>query len=280
MVPSIPQELTDKIIGYLIDDKDALEACSIVSYSFVQECQRSLFSRIIIKGSRPYHINTQWRRRGGSSVDFMRLLDRSPHLAEYVKSVEIVEVVRPMETSTGELEDAFFNELLSEDEVVASCLLRLPNLEGLLLRYRHDRHRQSRPQAVLPSLAKSFQMLHSVTWAVINYLPPSLLEHLPNLRHAFIAILMQEPFLDLSQPGNPPPITPLHLETLHLHTAYEQNRLISWVFQSRLSVRSLKTLIIDCEDEWGDIRTNVAALVARCSNSLEELILHALFDSV
>jgi len=91
---------------------------------------------------------------------------------------------------------------------------------------------------------------------------------------------MQEPFLDLSQPGNPPPITPLRLETLHLRTAYEQNRLISWVLQSRLSIRSLKTLIMDCEDDWGDIRTNVADLVARCSNSLEELILHALFDSV
>jgi len=196
------------------------------------------------------------------------------------ESVEIVEAVRPMETSTGELEDASFNEWLSENEVVASCLLRLPNLAGLLLRYRYDRHGQSRSQAVLASLAKPLQMLHSVTWAVINYLPPSLLEHLPNLRHAYIAGLMQEPFLDLSQPGNPHLITPLRLETLHLRTAYEQNRLISWVLQSRLSIRSLKTLIMDCEDDWGDIRTNVADLVARCSNSLEELILHALFDSV
>ncbi|KAF8149132.1 hypothetical protein B0H34DRAFT_196431 [Crassisporium funariophilum] len=78
----IPQEVVDKILGYLWQDLPSLKTASLTCQSFALPCQRQLFSTIEI-GRRFEHHHP--------SAQLLRLVTSSPHVAEYVRSLIVEE---------------------------------------------------------------------------------------------------------------------------------------------------------------------------------------------
>ncbi|CAA7258473.1 unnamed protein product [Cyclocybe aegerita] len=127
-MPSLlPQEILDEIIFRLYNDIEALKSCSLASSSFTAVCQSRLFSKIIL---RPRY-GIRWPPGGGSASNFKRVLDKSPHIANYVACLEIFDTPFVAEMGLAE-------EWVSKDDGLAACLLRLTHLKALLITYRTD----------------------------------------------------------------------------------------------------------------------------------------------
>src|SRR6266508_1467060 len=96
MPPEVPAELYDEIVSYLWNDNAALKSCSLTCQAMTGPSQRRLFYSVAIRPSlalllgeyrTSFHNTTS-----GTSADFKKLLDESPHIAEYVESLHIIDV--------------------------------------------------------------------------------------------------------------------------------------------------------------------------------------------
>ncbi|KAF8149141.1 hypothetical protein B0H34DRAFT_811690 [Crassisporium funariophilum] len=79
----IPQEVVDKILGYLWQDLPSLKAASLTCQSFASPCQRQLFSTI--------EIGRRFEHHRPSAQLLLPLVTSSPHVAEYVRSLIVEE---------------------------------------------------------------------------------------------------------------------------------------------------------------------------------------------
>jgi len=83
---SFPQELIDHILNELHEDISALQSCLLVSRAFVPTSRRHLFSRIRL--TPPKNQNSRMPNR---CREFYKLVMTSPHIASYVKHLEIID---------------------------------------------------------------------------------------------------------------------------------------------------------------------------------------------
>ena len=105
----LPPELHDQVIDHLFDDKRALASCSLVCRNWRTSSQYHLFHTIRI-------------RHPVTLESFLELLDGSPHLAPFVRSLSLCssqckQDVHLSVTTTG----------------LATCISKLTNLQSLRL---------------------------------------------------------------------------------------------------------------------------------------------------
>ncbi|TFK18366.1 hypothetical protein FA15DRAFT_698064 [Coprinopsis marcescibilis] len=84
-ISKFPTELIQHALGYLKDDKVSLSEASLVCTAFLGPCQKILFSTI--KFAQSSYETTAKRYSPGK--EFLTILQASPHLATYVRRVEI-----------------------------------------------------------------------------------------------------------------------------------------------------------------------------------------------
>ncbi|KAF8970313.1 hypothetical protein BDZ97DRAFT_1790844 [Flammula alnicola] len=84
---SLSQELVDEILGFLRDDVDALRSCSFLHRPFTPACQKELFSTIavVVDAVAGHDILAI-----PSTQKLLALMESSPHIAKYVKSLKII----------------------------------------------------------------------------------------------------------------------------------------------------------------------------------------------
>jgi len=89
----LPVELTDEIISYLWNVNPALEACSLTCRAMTLPSQKRLFHSVAIHPHpqllQPPYMNDSHNATIGTFSKFRRLLDMSPHIAEYIMSLHV-----------------------------------------------------------------------------------------------------------------------------------------------------------------------------------------------
>ncbi|KAF8966436.1 hypothetical protein BDZ97DRAFT_1756578 [Flammula alnicola] len=91
---NVPQDIIDTIIDILAQncDRNSLKACSLVNGSFLEPCQKKIFSTVTLAATgRPHRWDPQ---PTGDGVDIRgirmyRLLQTSPHIAQYVRVLKM-----------------------------------------------------------------------------------------------------------------------------------------------------------------------------------------------
>jgi hypothetical protein len=124
-------ELYDEFIGYLWNDKNTLSACSLASRILTVASQKRLFCQIILD-AKAFDV-------GGTSSAFHRLLERSPHIAEYVQCLQIIDMEAP-DGSDSDYSDDWLDALnwLPNDTFLPLFLPLLGNLKAFVLCYVPD----------------------------------------------------------------------------------------------------------------------------------------------
>ena len=84
-----PPELLDEIISYLWNDIPSLKACSLAHRNTTVPSQKRLFYAVGLRGPNQRVKNEM----SGTSYDFWRLLVGSPHIAGYVQSLFIMDII-------------------------------------------------------------------------------------------------------------------------------------------------------------------------------------------
>jgi hypothetical protein len=143
---SLSQEVVDKVLGLLHDDKATLKACSLTCRSMVQGAQRGLFSSISVAP-------LTWYSETSPGIlapdDFLVMMKAMPHVASYTKSLHITcstnrsrshntklakvlsSFGRLTRFSFGLVGTGYNSEQMAESEVIHSVqdLLTLPTLQ-------------------------------------------------------------------------------------------------------------------------------------------------------
>ncbi|KAH9481086.1 hypothetical protein JR316_0005605 [Psilocybe cubensis] len=168
----LPQELNDEIMHYLWDDTLALKSCSLACRSFRKICQRFLFSSIVIY---PPSYRKQW-----ISTAFQDLLESSPHLAQYVRYLNVIDRHTAPKVS---------DEWLSRDTALVACLPQLLNLRGLVIQYQ--KYYYYNIPGVWSQMMRSglvaaiYEVMHLPKFRFLDLtgFPLDLVKYCPNLRH-------------------------------------------------------------------------------------------------
>lgn len=106
VIPTLPGEITDMIIDFLHNDKQALMACSLASRGFLSACRFHLLARI--------HLNC---RDGPRLHQFLSFLALSPVVAPFIRCLDMIEVERSSKDSTE-----------GYDVQILNCLPKLTSL--------------------------------------------------------------------------------------------------------------------------------------------------------
>ncbi|PPQ91651.1 hypothetical protein CVT25_013206 [Psilocybe cyanescens] len=175
MFKRLPQELNDEILNNLRNDQAALKSCSLACHSFRRICQKLLFSSIVIY---PPSYKKRW-----ISTAFQDLLESSPHLAQYVRYLNIIDRHTAPKIS---------DEWLSKDTALAACLPLLRNLRGLVIQYQKYYY-YNIPGVWSAMIRSGFvaaldAVLHLPTFKFLDLtgFPLDLVRYCPNLRHLAI----------------------------------------------------------------------------------------------
>ena len=97
MACRLPVELSGEIISYLWNDNPTLEACSLTCRAMTHPSQKRLFHSVAIYPPpellKAKYTNS-WPSNAtiGSFSKFRQLLDRSPHIAEYIISLHLLDL--------------------------------------------------------------------------------------------------------------------------------------------------------------------------------------------
>ena len=250
----VPQELSDEIINYLSDDKEALKACSLASRNFTPLSQKFIFSCVVIRTPNPENSSTHPHSHvwdfGGSPLKFRALFDTSPHIADYIECLQIVNV--------GPL---FDHQLDMYNTSLPHCLPYINKLKALVICGLHRWDDFS--QETWSSFLRLFQ-LPSLIHLDLSAAPDWLLDNVlgPNIKHLCVrhAIDYDQHFSSVPRPSISPPI---YLDSLMSHQSDRHPRREE---VSRVNVSQLRKLMI--KEDCGDFERN---LLHRCRDSLEEL---------
>ena len=115
MIPELPTEIFEEIIGYLWDDKPALAACSLASRILTTPSQKHIFSCVILRAPKELFERQLYRHvypLGGTSANFLRLLNASPEISGYVDCLQIIDVKpydEDIEFSSSDDDPVFYN---------------------------------------------------------------------------------------------------------------------------------------------------------------------------
>ncbi|KAF8969694.1 hypothetical protein BDZ97DRAFT_1794698 [Flammula alnicola] len=256
----LPQEIDEEILGYLRDDKDALQACSLSCRTFLATCQKYLFSKIVL--SPPTDKN---KRPNG--LQFQRLLTASPHLSKYIHHLEIIDH-KPEE-----------KEWLSQDATLIFCLPFLRWLKALVILYRTTRQGGNWEGIARGGLLASFldvMQLPSMTYLHFEHLPLPLIKHCPShLKH----LALEEPTTDVTTGLNElvQRVKTIQLESLRIRTidrgpttATSSDWFTQVVENTGFDVTKLKRLHAEVDGGMEEL-AEIWTLLKLCAGTLLEL---------
>ena len=104
-VPALPQELYGEIVAHLWDDIPSLKSCSLVNPIMTLSGQKILFQSVILRPARNLLLHSDSDGTSGTSGNFWQLLAHSPHIASYVRSIQIIDLKAQYAGSGGDGED-------------------------------------------------------------------------------------------------------------------------------------------------------------------------------
>ncbi|KAM6503548.1 hypothetical protein JOM56_000491 [Amanita muscaria] len=79
VLPYLPREVFDEIIGQLADETSTLKSCSLVCRSFRRSAQKILFNSTVVE------LNSN----SDKSDNLVLIVDKAPHLIEYIQKLQI-----------------------------------------------------------------------------------------------------------------------------------------------------------------------------------------------
>ena len=254
----LPLELSNEIIYYLSDNKEALKACSLAGRDLTALSQKLIFSCVVICTSSPVDPSTQLRYPrvcdlGGSPLKFRALLDMSPHIADYIECLQMINV--------GPLLDT---QLLMHNDSLPHCLPYLHKLKALVIcgLHRWDDFSQETWSSILRLL-----QLPSLIHLDLSAAPVGRLDRAlgPNIKHLCIR---HDTNFDRHFSSVPKPSisAPIYLDSLMTHCS-------SWPPReefSRIKLSRLRKLVV--REVWCDPDgPGTRSLLQLCHDSLEEL---------
>ena len=89
---SLPEDVYREIMAYLWDDIPSLRACSLASRLITETAQSLLFSTVALCSGQSF-LQEDGNGLSGASACFERLLAHRPHIASYVRSIHIVDLI-------------------------------------------------------------------------------------------------------------------------------------------------------------------------------------------
>lgn len=273
--PRLPPELAHEIIEYLWDDRSTLKACALTCSSFVASTQRQLFSSVVLE-LQP--ADETLSNAGATCANFKRVVEQSPHVAGYVRGLEInnLESISDCTAESGAYQTLLF------------CLAPLRNLRALKLRCHHGRldpegWRTFVHGTTLHTLLEALQ-LHNITHFDIDRFPLAMASRCSAVRH--LALRLPET-QSLDPTAGTCRHTEMHPQSLRLDAFEPQGNLrkldrpIVWLTEltrANITPRGLKKLHIGTDvTEWQESCGGWTTLMD-CAATLEDLSfeLHAL----
>lgn len=269
----LPQELTDYIIEYLWDNRIALKACALSCRSFLPYSQRQLFSYITLSlPSSTYEEPTTQ----ATSINLKHVLEHSPHLASYIRGLEIHGLEGSLDAVEPQSGHCF---------ALVFCLSALRGLRALKLGCRPgvlldtERWNDFIHGELLCTLAETLGQPQLVCLDVDRF-PLSMIILCPTVRH--LALSLPDPRLSVDLESMSLGITPnpIYPESLRLDIldpqGIVQNRSqpVEWLLElnkASVSLSKLKTLHISTDVmEWQESCSGWTTL-RDCAATLETL---------
>jgi hypothetical protein len=134
-MPQLPVELYSLITANIRPDQDSntLKSSALSFRQLTVPSHQQLFSHVIIRTSE--QCCPRFHRFGGSSASFKNLLDKSPHIADMIRCLEIFDFPDWHNLWTCPVHSTFTvkNSWLSQDENLYLCLPRFKRMEALNL---------------------------------------------------------------------------------------------------------------------------------------------------
>jgi len=279
---SLPPELYSEIINHLWNSKTALLACSIAARSFTVAAQKQLFSHIVLRGpKKPVAI---WDI-GGSAENFKQLLENSPHIATYVRYLEIFDTPRIYGAlDTIGTEPTSKEEWLSKDTCLPFCLELLRLLKAFVIQYRYGPTNKwsSMPEVLVIAFLNLLKQ-PSLIYVELQCVPINLVHRGvgPNLKHFVLHDGRTEDRIDIINPQNASSEL-TQLTSLSIESGFHILDAIALIVEDatrRFDISKLKRLAISLDGEASLAHPLVARFLQSCAATLEEFSFKPCYDS-
>ena len=284
MACRLPVELTDEIVGYLWNDNPALEACSLTCRAMTLASQKRLFHSVAVYPP-PELLHSPYTSRNatiGTFSKFRQLLDRSPHIAEYIISLHLSDLRWSYKAEMPELECTRIGEYpgpkslwpddfrwLLTDTSLPSYWPLLCKLKALTIEY--DGHLCS-----FSTLLHTFQQPSLLCIRILD--SPCLIKTLndvigPNVKHLIsLRTHHKGDSEDFRTFLSDPPSSPIYLDTLAIDypSVFSSSLMSDPTF--RLQTSRLRRLFISARSALSIEDPHLATwiILQTCSDTLEE----------
>ncbi|KAF9526739.1 hypothetical protein CPB83DRAFT_857358 [Crepidotus variabilis] len=286
-ITQLPMELYQKVIWELRNAPDTLKAISITCRSLSSTSQQTLFAAITIRS--PFRCCSQYQYSfGGSPEAFLDLLNTSPHIANYIRALELFEY--PTYPKCGcSVHPSWWPSIdrswIKEDSNLQHCLPLLRNLQAFVLTYSQPNrlpNEESLDEALSMPVVTSIQQLlrlpSLVHFDVDSFPVFSLLQNAgPNLKHVFMSKTSRKEasLLQASSTGHDDHMPVIHLESLSIGywSDIEDVRNALSEPKCNLSLCKLKRLYCILYEKL-EYQIHLSKILDACVESLEELMVH------
>ncbi|KAF9526741.1 hypothetical protein CPB83DRAFT_450038 [Crepidotus variabilis] len=282
----LPIELYHKVVQELYNVPETLKATSLTCRSLSNPSQQLLFATITIRS--PFRCCSQYQYSfGGSSDAFLNLLNSSPHIANYIRALELFEY--PIYPKCGcAVHPSWWPSIdrswIKEDNNLQHCLPLLQNLQAFILTYFYANRfpgEESLDEALSMPVVTSLQQLLRLPSLVhfdMDSFPVFLLlqEAGPNLKHVFMSKTSRNEasLLPASSIGRNNHMPVIHLESLKIGYSSDIEDIRKALSEPKCNLSLCKLKRLDCSLN-GELEHHVplAKILDACVGSLEELIL-------
>ncbi|TRM56459.1 hypothetical protein BD626DRAFT_413894 [Schizophyllum amplum] len=160
--PWLPQEIRDDLVRQLdlASDRSSLNACALAHRSFLPSCQAGLFREQKFTSANAHDSSSR-------TVRAMKLLDKSPHLVQYIQFIHLVE--EP------------WRLWIAKCQALPRLLRRLTQLNSMNVSWKESYERCSDLLSALDHVFRLPTFHHFRASQCWNF-PPRLLSHMPYLR--------------------------------------------------------------------------------------------------
>ncbi|KAF9526735.1 hypothetical protein CPB83DRAFT_857356 [Crepidotus variabilis] len=266
-----PPELFEKIFSELSKDRRTLKACALASRHFTNLSHQHLFRHVLIRS--PQQSDVPLHKIGGSASQFEDLLKSSPHIAGYVRCLELFDWPSWYNSQNRQTASSHW---LPNDSHLHHCLPLLEKLEALVMTYRYITSRDWK-ELPAPLLLALYDILRlpSLRYLDIEGPPTLSLLHVAarNVKHLTLynASEISSDIENLAAHNGVVFIESLHITHYCVGTIRPN---LTDLLPSNVSMRKLKKLLLDMRDTELDFSYEILErILQELGQSLEELII-------
>jgi len=270
----LPLELHNEIINILRDDLEALRACASTCRAFSSVAQKLIFSCIIVIAGT--------NRKGGdylTDAQFLDILENSPRIGSYVRSVKLARANAPEEMKTL-IDKLYHGRDFKMGRTIFSCLTYLTELECLSIDYGSGWKTRvltaDDEKRLEQELACTLQLptLHSLD---MGHMTPGLLQYRKNLKFLCVdGATLEEPKW-VPNPGMPRCSVKsllVKLDGSNHQTIQKFRSQLNILCSSVIDITQLKRLfMVCCRHTPTQYHYVLADLLQACGQNLEFLVL-------